>query len=138
MEFFTRYNPPKVEGEKFVKASLTRQEFAKDADLNNIMAKYAAGLAPIPSGVRPPQFGDFSDGLDYQACLDKLIAAQAAFDSLPSAVRDRFSNDPARLLDFLSDEKNREEAIKLGLVEPFKDEPVKADEVSVPGKGAAE
>lgn len=137
MEFFTVYNPPKVAGVKFIKASLTRQEFANDADLNKIMERYSAGLAPLPSGVRFPQFGDFSDGLDFQACLDKLIAAQTAFDSLPSAVRDRFSNDPARLLDFLSDEKNRDEAIKLGLVEPVK-EVVPANNESVPDKGATE
>lgn len=142
MEFFSSYNPPPSDGLKFSKASLTRQEFAKDADINNIMRKYSQGLAPIPSGSRPPMFGDFSGGFDYQACLDKVIKAQDAFDSLPSAVRDRFGNDPAKLLDFISDEKNRDEAVRLGLIESLPGKELVRDnhvpETSVPVKGAAE
>lgn len=131
--FNSRYSPPVCPGVKFTKASLTRQEFAKEGDVNEIMRKYSAGLAPLPTGNRSPMFGDFSSGLDYQACLDKLIAAQDAFESLPSRVRDRFGNDPARLLDFLADEDNRDEAVKLGLIEAPKPPPVEdKPPVSVP------
>lgn len=113
--FFTSYDPPPSPSLECKSASLTRQEFVSEADINNIMSKYAAGLAPIPSGDRPPLFGDFSDVGDYQSNMQRLIDAQDRFMQLPSKLRERFDNDPAQLFDFLADEKNREEAIKLGL-----------------------
>ena len=136
MEFFSHYNPPPSQAVVNNSDSLTRQEFAKEGDVNEIMRKYAAGLAPIPSGSRPPQFGDFSNGLDYQAMLDKLNKAREEFEALPSRIRDRFGNDPAKLLEFLSDESNRDEAIKLGLV-AAQEKPAEKTNVSVPGEGEA-
>ena len=47
--------------------------------------------------------------------------AQNAFDQLPSEVRNKFHNDPAKLIGFLKDEKNNEEAYALGL----KNKPIK-------------
>ena len=43
------------------------------------------------------------------------MQAQQSFESLPSELRGRFENDPAKLIDFLSDERNNAEAVKLGL-----------------------
>lgn len=115
--FFTCYDPPPSPSLECKSASITRQEFVAESDLNNIMAKYAAGLASIPSGDRPPMFGDFSDIGDYQENMQRLMDAHERFMQLPSAVRERFDNDPGQLLDFLSDESHRDEAIKLGLIE---------------------
>lgn len=117
-EFYTRYNPPPSPGVKFVMASRTRQEFAQESDLNNIMAKYAAGLAPIPTGNRMPMYGDFSEIPDYATALQRVIKADELFMQLPAKLRRRFDDDPQALLDFLQDENNRDEAIKLGLISP--------------------
>jgi phage internal scaffolding protein len=38
--------------------------------------------------------------------------------ALPAQIRSRFDNDPAKLIDFLENEQNHDEAIKLGLVNP--------------------
>lgn len=108
-------------------ASLTRQEFVSDADLNNIMARYAAGLAPIGGGTRTPLFGDFSDVPDYQTALQHVIDAQERFDQLPSPLRKRFDNDPAKLIAFLESKDNKDEAVKLGLIAPPVSVPVKGD-----------
>ena len=43
--------------------------------------------------------------------------ARDLFMSLDAEVRKRFGNDPAQLLDFLADNKNYDEAKKLGLVD---------------------
>lgn len=129
---FTYFDQPVISGLECKDASLTRQEFAQEADLNNIMQRYAAGLGQLPSGSRPPIFGDFDNVPDYQSALDKVIDAQDRFSQLPSAVRKRFDNDPAKLLEFLSSEDNRKEAIELGLIPA---PPVK-EEVSVPDEGA--
>jgi phage internal scaffolding protein len=46
------------------------------------------------------------------------MAAEDEFDALPAQIRARFENEPANLIDFLSNEQNRDEAEKLGLVNP--------------------
>ena len=95
--------------------SRTKQEFAKDADINNIMAKYIkTGLVPVST--RQPTYGDFSDGGDFRSILDRVMAAEEDFQSLPSDLRSQFNNNPAELLDFLSDPANQQEAIDLGII----------------------
>ena len=54
-----------------------------------------------------------------------VMAADDAFMALPANIRERFNNDPAELVDFVSDDRNRSEAIDLGLVPP----PAKPDGV---------
>lgn len=117
IKFFTRFDLPPSPSLKCEDASLTRQEFVPESDINNIMKRYAAGV-PLPSGDRQPMFDDFSNISpgDYQAALDRVKAAQEHFDALPSAVRDRFRNDPYALLDYLSNPQNHDEAVKLGLI----------------------
>ena len=47
---------------------------------------------------------------------NKIVDAQTSFDNMPSHIRNKFENDPQKLIDFLSTEKNLEEAQALGLV----------------------
>lgn len=103
----------------FTKAdrSMTRQSFAKDADINNIMAKYAvSGVLVDPNDVdsaRLPHFGDFSDLVDYPTLVGRINQAQADFMTLPSGVRARFDNSVENLLDWIADPKNVVEAVSL-------------------------
>ena len=62
--------------------------------------------------------GDFTGITDFQSAMEAVVRAQGAFNDLPANVRARFRNDPAEMLAFLEDGKNREEAVKLGLVSP--------------------
>lgn len=95
--------------------SKTKQSFKDECDINRIMARYAATGTLDFVNRREAQFLDVSD-VDFQNAMRIVIESREAFMTLPSALRDRFQNDPAQLLGFLSDESNREEAIKLGLV----------------------
>lgn len=100
--------------------SLARQEFRDEADINNIIKRYqATGVLVDPSipRSRRPVFGDFSSAPSYQQAQDLVIRANEQFDALPVELRERFNYDPARLLAFLDDPKNREEAVKLGIIE---------------------
>ena len=72
----------------------------------------------VPENPNEMTYGDFTDVVDYETVLQRVITAQESFDSLPAKVRDRFKNDPANLIEFLNDESNRDEAIKLGLINP--------------------
>ncbi len=107
--------------------SRTKQSFAVEADINNIIARYLkTGMAPVTDASRG-SFADVSNIGSYAEVLQKVTAAQAGFRRLPSRLRTRFGNDPVRLLEFLGDPENREEAIKLGLVKaPPKKVPVAA------------
>lgn len=102
-----------------VEPSRTKQSFAQEADINFLMERYIRtgefpGVEDL--GVRQPLFGDFSDGVTFQDALERVRAAEESFQELPARVRDRFRNDPGEFLDFIGDDRNREEALKLGLV----------------------
>lgn len=61
-------------------------------------------------------YGDFSDVDDYHTMMNKIISAQEAFQELPVNIKKRFDQDPGKLIDFLNNPENREEAERLGLV----------------------
>lgn len=99
--------------------SKTQQSFADEVDINTIVARaLKTGLLGDPSSIASRQaiFGDFSEIGSYQESLNKVIAAQNAFNELPADVRSRFNNDPGKLMEFIADDKNRPEAESLGLV----------------------
>lgn len=122
------------DGEAFETPSLTRQADADDCDINVMMARYqATGVEPRVNS-REPQWGDFSSVPQYQEALSIVAQAKADFDQLDAEARERFGNDPAGMLAFLADEKNRDEAVRLGLVMPPKpeDPPMRVEVVNPP------
>nr|QJB18840.1 MAG: internal scaffolding protein [Microvirus sp.] len=99
--------------------SLTQQHFKDETDINNILRQFNITRL-LPEVSLSPRFGDFTGIGDYQGALNAVIAAEDGFMALPANLRARFGNDPAQLIDFLSDENNRSEAEKLGLLEAQK------------------
>lgn len=96
--------------------SLTVQSDMADTLIPNIFAQH--GIGALATHTRVPMFGDFSDApTSLQEAYNRILEAQSNFAELPSAVRERFANDPMRLLQFLGDPSNRAEAEKLGLVD---------------------
>ena len=61
-----------------------------------------------------------------------MIEAQEKFSELPAHIRKRFGNDPIQFLDFVTDENNKDEATRLGMLKI----PAAADEVSLPSSAA--
>lgn len=109
----------RVPGILFPEPSRTKQSFAKEADINTIMAKYMdTGMLVDPSlpRNRRPIYGDFSNVGDLHTVKIAVAQAEADFMALPSKIRDRFENDPEKLLAFIIDPQNAQECIKLGLV----------------------
>lgn len=136
MKFFTRYDVPPSPGIDFKDdPGLTDQTQVKDCDINVILERFrqTGTLSdPLHPSSRQPVFGDFTDLPDYQGALDLIDRADQMFMQLPAKVRDRFANNPQEIFDFLSDEKNRDEAIELGLiVKPVEVE--KVEEMKVVG-----
>lgn len=96
--------------------SLTKQQFKDECNLGKLMKRYINHGIPPPSAGGNPTYGNFTTVDDYFDAVNKLKEAQEQFDALPSKLRDRFNNAPSELLMFLLNEKNREEAIALGII----------------------
>jgi len=96
--------------------TLAQQQFKDETDINNILRQFnITGL--LPEAPLSPRYGDFTGIVDYHTALNAVIAAEDGFMELPAEMRARFQNDPENLINFLNDESNRDEAIKLGLVD---------------------
>ncbi len=114
----SRYNLPPNPGYKNDEPSMTQQQFKDEADINTIMARYQKTgvlVDPLTQVTRKPMFDDFSELGDFRDHQQAVVDAQEMFMQLPSKLRARFSNDPAELLQWLSNPSNKDEAIELGL-----------------------
>lgn len=101
--------------------SMTQQHFQDECDVNRIMKRYSntqgAEYLSQFKGFVESNFGDATVACSFQEAHARVAEAQDAFDSLTAEVRARFGNDPYELLEFISVASNREEAVKLGLLD---------------------
>lgn len=97
--------------------SMTKQEFVADCDIHNILAEFkvTGQIKHLAANAAAGVYADLTNLPDYQEALNTVAIGQAAFDSLPSKLRARFENDPAKFLAFMEDPANQDEIIKLGL-----------------------
>jgi phage internal scaffolding protein len=116
--FITAYGPKPVCNVEFKEPSRTVSYFKKECDINEIVNRWMATGVIDHQERRQPKYIDCIDPIDYQEAMDVLCRAEEQFDDLPVEVRDRFHHDPLKLLEFVDDDSNYEEAVKLGLVEP--------------------
>lgn len=93
----------------------TQQQFAEEVDINTIVTRFGL-TGQLPEEVKVPQSGDFTGVTDFQSAMESVRKAEADFMELPADLRYRFENNPQRLMDFMENPANRDEAIKLGLV----------------------
>lgn len=97
--------------------SKTQAQFKDDADLNVLVKRFGIDKNPVPPALMDPEaYGAWDDEFNLRTALDRVRSAQAHFDALPSAIRNRFDNSPVKFASFLSDPSNLAEAVKLGLV----------------------
>ena len=95
-----------------------KSEFACESDPNVIMKKYfQTGQVPtaLVFNQRRAQFGDFANSCDFTQVMQVVDSAKIAFESLPSAIRDKFGSDPIKFFEWYNNPANIEECVKLGL-----------------------
>lgn len=114
--------------------SLTKQGFKDQCDMNGIVERARTTGMLTHVNARSPMYGDVSNVSDYKDALLVVNRANECFMALPSKVRERFSNDPNRMVEFLSNPANFDEAVSLGLIEPKK--PAEGDKPVVSDPGA--
>lgn len=99
------------------KPGRTKPEFKESCDINHILSRYV-NTGQIPIHQKPPLYGDFSEVKDYRESLNLLIEAENNFNDLPSKIRKRFDNDPAKFLEFMDNPDNEAEMRELGILPP--------------------
>lgn len=107
--------------------TLTTQAEKDECDINTIVARFGL-TGELPGDLAMPVSGDFTGFPNFHTAMNKVIEAQEEFMRIPADIRARFNNDPQMFMDFLGDEKNRDEAKKLGLL---KEDPVVAPPLAV-------
>ncbi len=114
-KFLTRYNhanPKSPCGEK----TMTSAQFARECDINCILEDYKITGA-LPPARHTGDFIDCSKYGDFADAIQRVTEAKAQFAALPSTLRDRFGNDPVAFYNFVMDDANLDECVKLGLRE---------------------
>lgn len=131
MDFRSRFSKRVRKSLELVGASLTKQAFRDECDVNNILAKYQkTGIIPFTR--QGGHYGDFTMVEDYQTSLNKVMAAQESFLALPSTLRARFNNDPAEFVRFVQDSRNEDEIVALGLATLREDAVSKTEQSELP------
>lgn len=97
--------------------SMTKQSFAAECDINNIMKQFqkTGMLNHVNAKAQSGIYADLPDEVDFQTAMNTVMQGEEAFASLPSKLRTRFGNDPAEFLAFVSDPANADELVELGL-----------------------
>lgn len=100
--------------------SMTKQEFIKECDINNILKQYSVTgmLKHVSANAASGTYSDLPDAFDFQESLHQVEAARTAFMTLPAKLRARFDNEPAQFLAFCADPQNLDELRTLGLANP--------------------
>jgi len=105
----------------------TKQAFKDECDINTILKRFLRTGVLDFTNKREAQYGD-TTGLEFNQAMQTVAQAKSLFADLPAGLRARFKNDPAEFLDFVQDDRNMEEARKLGLLKPAKTDPLASPE----------
>lgn len=95
--------------------TLTVQSEAENCDINVILERFGQGISP-PVTTLPPYEGEWTQTLSFTDAMNLVAHARESFMELSANIRARFHNNPQEMLDFIYDDSNYDEAIKLGLV----------------------
>lgn len=104
-------------GLKCLDKSRTKQEFKEECDINTLVKRFGI-TGELPQNVRMPISEDFVAALNFHDAMNAIKSAEASFSEMPAVIRKRFDNDAAKFVAFCDDAKNRDEAVKLGLIPP--------------------
>lgn len=111
--------------------SKTEQTHKDRVNIVKIMKKAnRIGMMPNMERIQTARYGDFTGANDYQSIMNRVIQANNQFEMLPSEIREKFMNSPAKLIEFLNNPANMDEAVKLGL----RKAPIAPEPASTPAK----
>lgn len=102
----------------------TQQHFAKEVNINNILAKYRK--TGIITHVQRTQerYGPLQDLAEFAVNLDKVEKAKQSFEMLPAELRNKFNNSIPGFFDFITKEENRSQCEAWGILNKKEPTPV--------------
>jgi len=115
--FISAYSPKLKITLSCPEPSRAKQSFKAECDINTIMAKYQSTGQLPQLNLGNPQYED-TTGYDFQSAAELVASAKSQFNELPSSIRQRFENNPAKFLNFTSNPNNRVELAEMGLLTP--------------------
>jgi len=128
--------------------SMTHQSFRDECDINVIMRRWNNNGQLPQLNERTPDYGDFSNVMEYLDALKAVDQAATDFQALPSAVREACGNDPARFIAICQDSSPEgvQRLRELGLTEeqetisppPQEGESIPAEPVQTPTPASEE
>lgn len=101
--------------------SLALQSAKDECDVNVIMKKYEKSGLITHMNTFEGFYADVSAVPSLADAFHVVEAASAQFMELPADLRARFENDPEQYLAFVMNPDNRDEMIKLGMIEKPKE-----------------
>jgi hypothetical protein len=123
---FDFFKPHEDVGLECLDASMTRQEFAEDCDINSIMARYeTTGVMHAPFA-KEAHYADYTNVPDLMTAMQVMRDAEQAFMLLPAAVRRQFDNDPVEFVEYASKPENLGQMRLWGMAAPAPAEPPQA------------
>lgn len=111
---------PKVQFNCDPDQGLTEQNHKDDVDINNILAKYQKTQTLEHRNEYRGEYG-FATSQTYEEAMQVVAKATSMFEDLPSHMRQRFNHDPGNFLQFVQNDKNAKEMVKMGLAENYED-----------------
>ncbi|MCK6418890.1 MAG: hypothetical protein L6Q57_08165 [Alphaproteobacteria bacterium] len=105
--------------------SLTKQADADRANIHKLLDRFKRS-GHLPQRVAQPLEGKLPSVESFHEAMNVVAYAQQSFEAMPVAIRQKFDNSPSKMLAFISDEKNRDEMARLGLLKA-------STEVKIPG-----
>lgn len=118
-KFFTKYNPPKVNGFSSDQPSKVQEQFADACQTDTIIRKYnMMGVNPfIAAG--GSQYLDTTQIPSFVAAQNVQVKVKEYFEGLPSEIRLEFNNDPMQFAEVVSDPRNAEYLREIGVLAPL-------------------
>jgi len=114
----------------FSGVSLTQQSSKDECDIHVIMRKAEKHGLVTHINQHAGSYSNMISAPNYHEAMVMLANANSMFESVPSSIRAKFGNDPARFLDFMQNADNRDRIVKMGLdashLPPKAPEPVPA------------
>lgn len=77
--------------------TMVQQHFRDEVDVNTIVRRFGLS-SDLPAAVNAGVYGDFTGIEDYASAVAAIDRAHEGFMRLPAQVREKFDNDPGRLI----------------------------------------
>ena len=113
--------------------SYVQQALGPGTRVQSILERFTR-TGELPVNPLTPRYEDVSDVGEYNDAMNLVARITEHFESLPSDIRLRFSNNPAEYLAFINDPNNIDMAVDMGLLQ--RNEPELAPAETAPAESA--